>query len=62
MFKNPDSLLSKFFGLYKITIENKTELYLFVTEDMIGIDKMSVNHMFDLKGSTFKRFTHITEQ
>lgn len=58
--EQPDSLLSKIFGVYQIRVKHSEPVYFFVTENMIGEDFGSIRNMYDLKGSTFSRLTELT--
>jgi 1-phosphatidylinositol-4-phosphate 5-kinase len=58
--ENPDSLLSKFLGIYAVQIKSSEPVYFFVTENMVGNDFASIRHMYDLKGSTLDRRVELT--
>ena len=61
--ENPDCLISKILGLFKIQIEKSSNsIYFMITENMIGNDKQKVIRSFDLKGSTFSRHVKITKE
>ena len=59
---NPDSLLIKMLGVYKVQVNESDPIILFVSENMVGNDFGHIRHMYDLKGSTFKRHTELSEE
>ncbi|EPR79954.1 Phosphatidylinositol-4-phosphate 5-kinase [Spraguea lophii 42_110] len=52
---NPHSLLLKFFGLYKITMGAKKKYFIIMNN--ILPNERSINELYDLKGSHYKRIT-----
>jgi len=57
---HPNSLLSRFYGVYTIRMKNMGEVTCFITDNLIGKDFMNVVRMYDLKGSTFDRKVNLT--
>jgi len=56
---NPDSLLMKIYGIYKIQIANSEPVIFLITENMVGLDKERIKRSFDLKGSLLGRIEKI---
>ena len=56
---NPDSLLMKIYGIYKIQIANSEPVIFLITENMVGLDKERIKRSFDLKGSILGRIEKI---
>lgn len=54
MKQNPQSLLSKFFGLHKIINDKKKETYFVVMSNVFS-GPLSIHEQYDLKGSTVNR-------
>ena len=59
MQANPESLLSRYFGVYKLTINHQTPVRLFITENIIGNDFEAVKRCYDLKGSSNNRLVKL---
>ena len=62
---NPDSLLSKIFGVFEMQIKKNnsvTAMTFFITENMVRYDQHRVRRCFDLKGSLYGRETKISEE
>lgn len=57
--KNPQSLLSRFLGVYEVKVNNATPIKFLITENMVGQDFKAVKRCFDLKGSTLDRNTSV---
>ena len=58
--KNPNSVLTKYLGIYEIKINNNSSVYMFITENLFGDDLQTARNVYDLKGSTFSRKTKVT--
>jgi len=58
---NPDSLLSRFYGVYPIKLDNMDDIHCFITNNLIGKEFPNVERIYDLKGSTRGRRTKINE-
>ena len=52
---NKKSLLTKFYGIYKIKIPHLTEVTCCIMNNLVGLDFPNVTRIYDLKGSTFGR-------
>ena len=57
--KNPQSLLSRFLGVYEVKVNKSSSMKFLITENMMGQDFTAVKRCYDLKGSTFDRITDI---
>ena len=57
--ENPDSLLSRYFGVYELRINKQTPVQLFITENVIGNDFSAIKRCYDLKGSSHGRFVNL---
>ena len=62
IINNPNSLLSRYMGLYEIKINNQTPMFIFVTENMIGRDFNAIKRCYDIKGSSYMREVEISIQ
>lgn len=62
LVKYPDSILSRYLGVYEVKMHRQEPIYFFITENQIGKDFANVKRCYDLKGSTFKRMTNIPPQ
>ena len=58
---NPDSLLMKIYGIYRIQIADSEPVVFLITENMVGLDKERIKRSFDLKGSILGRIEKIPE-
>lgn len=56
--KNPNSLLSRIYGVYKIKIENMSSISVMIMENIMGVHPENVSKIYDLKGSTFQRIVN----
>lgn len=61
MMENPDSLLSKIFGVFEVTVSSNPPMFFLITENMIGDEFACINRCFDLKGSLHNRLTKLTD-
>ena len=57
MIRYPDSLISRYLGVYELRVNKQSSIYLFITENMIGNDFNAIKRCYDLKGSLFQRIT-----
>ena len=55
--KNPNSILTKYLGIYELKVNNNSSIYMFITENLFGDDFLAARNVYDLKGSTFSRRT-----
>ena len=58
--KNPNSLITKYLGIYELKVNNSSSLCFFVTENLFGDDFSQARAVYDLKGSTFQRRTKVS--
>lgn len=58
---HPDSLLSRFYGVYTFKVGNMDDIHCFITNNLIGKDFPNVERIYDLKGSTRGRLTKLPE-
>ena len=56
---NPESLLMKIYGIYRIQIADSEPVVFLITENMVGLDKERIKRSFDLKGSILGRIEKI---
>lgn len=59
---NPDSLLSRFYGVYTFKLDSMDEIHCFITNNLIGKEFPNVERIYDLKGSLQGRRTKISEE
>lgn len=60
--KHPNSLLSRFFGVYHIRIQGMGEISAVLMNNLLGKDFIDVVRMYDLKGSTLGRIVNLKGQ
>ena len=54
--RNPDSLLSRIYGVYTVKMESYGEVHMIVMGNVIRWDNVKdVTRVYDLKGSSFSR-------
>jgi len=58
--RSPNSILTKYLGIYEVKVNNNSPIYFFVTENLFGTDFLEAKNIYDLKGSTFARRTNVT--
>ena len=58
---NPNSLLCRLYGLYKLTLAQGDEFLIIVMRNVIGDFKDNAYRRYDVKGSTHGRSVNITE-
>ena len=56
--KHPESLLSRFYGIYTVKIKYMSPINVVVMDNLIGMHKDWAERKYDLKGSTFQRILH----
>ena len=61
LVRNPDSLLSRYLGVYEVTLTDQDPMFFFITENQIGRDLQNIKRCYDLKGSTFQRLVKLPE-
>lgn len=61
LVRNPDSILSRYLGVYEVKLQDQMPIFFFVTENQIGRDLENVKRCYDLKGSTFRRLTKLPD-
>ena len=59
---NPNSLLSRFYGVYTIRLQSMTEIAVVVMNNLLGKDFISIDRIFDLKGSTLGRRVELSKE
>lgn len=52
MMSNEESLLSKYYGVFTIRIENMEDINCFIMDNLLGRDFNNIIRIYDLKGST----------
>lgn len=58
LMNNPDSLITRYFGLHKMTLtssDRRQKTYYFIMMKNIFRTQKNLKYKFDLKGSTYKR-------
>jgi 1-phosphatidylinositol-4-phosphate 5-kinase len=60
--KNPDSLICRIYGMYKIDLQHGNDILIIVMKNLIGDLKENIICQYDLKGSTFNRKSHFDPQ
>ena len=61
--RNRKNLLSKLLGVYKVKLQMMEEAVTFVIMDsLIGPEFWRITQLYDLKGSSHKRFTQLTPE
>jgi 1-phosphatidylinositol-4-phosphate 5-kinase len=56
--KHPESLLSRFYGIFTVKIKYMRPINVVVMDNLIGMHKNWAERKYDLKGSTFQRILH----
>jgi hypothetical protein len=59
MTDSDDTLLSKFYGIYTISMENMQDITCFIMDNLLGEDFMNIERIYDLKGSTVGRIVKL---
>ena len=60
---NKHNLLSKLLGVYKVKLQMMEDPVTFVIMDsLIGPEYWRITQLYDLKGSSHKRFTQLTPE
>ena len=59
---HPDSLLSRFYGVYTFKCGEMDDIHCFITNNLIGKEFPNVERIYDLKGSTHGRRTKLTAE
>jgi len=59
---HPDSLLSRFYGVYTFKVGSMDDVHCFITNNLIGKDFPNVERIYDLKGSTRGRKTKLSPE
>lgn len=54
--KNPNSLLARIYGVYKIKVKFMQPISIMIMENIAGVNAIQKTAMYDLKGSKFMRF------
>lgn len=55
------TLLSRYYGVYQIKIENMNDITCFIMDNLLGHDFINIERIYDLKGSTKGRIVNLTE-
>lgn len=53
-------MISKYLGIYEVSVNNHKKIRLFVTENLFGDDFDDTRRCFDLKGSLYGRTNKTT--
>lgn len=56
------SLLSKIYGVYIVKVRNMEEITCFIMDNLLGQDFISIERIYDLKGSRKGRTVKLTEE
>ena len=59
MTDSEDTILSKFYGIYTIRIENMQDITCFIMDNLLGEDFMNIERIYDLKGSKVGRIVKL---
>jgi 1-phosphatidylinositol-4-phosphate 5-kinase len=59
---NPDTLLSKYYGVFEIKISNMEDITCFVMDNLLGKDFHNIERIYDLKGSTLGRKVELNDE
>jgi hypothetical protein len=59
---HPDSLLSRFYGVYTFKLGDMDDIHCFITNNLIGKEFPNVERIYDLKGSTRGRRTKLSAE
>jgi hypothetical protein len=59
---NKETLLSKFYGVYSIKVNNMQDLTCFIMDNLLGKDFINIERIYDLKGSTKGRIVKLKEE
>lgn len=51
--QNPNSMLTRFYGIYKIKIKYMKPISIVVMDNLMGLHPEELEATYDLKGSTF---------
>ena len=58
---NPDSLLSRYYGVFTIQLPGMESLTCFITDNLYGKDYDRITRIYDLKGSIQNRRVKLTD-
>ena len=62
IMKNPDSLLSRYYGIFTIQMPGMEELTCFITDNLYGKEYQKIKRIYDLKGSTQNRRVKLSKE
>ncbi len=51
LMSHEESLLSKFYGVFTIRLENMDDIHCFIMDNLLGRDFNNIVRIYDLKGS-----------
>ena len=58
LVNNPETLIAKVYGIYTIAInEGSSKVHIILMQNLVTCKQNHLKYIFDLKGSTFQRFT-----
>lgn len=60
--ENPNTLLSKYYGVYQIKVGNMADINCFIMDNLLGSDFINIERIYDLKGSTKGRIVELSEE
>ena len=55
-------MLSKFYGVFTIRLENMDDIHCFIMDNLLGKDFNNIVRIYDLKGSTKGRKVQLTPE
>jgi hypothetical protein len=61
IMENPNTLLSKYYGVYMIKVGHMADITCFIMDNLLGADFFNIERIYDLKGSTLGRKVDLTE-
>ncbi|CDW82893.1 1-phosphatidylinositol-4-phosphate 5-kinase [Stylonychia lemnae] len=61
ILQNPNTILSRYYGVYQIRVGNMAEINCFIMDNLLGQDFFNIERIFDLKGSTRGRIVNLSE-
>ncbi len=62
MINNQESLLSKYYGVFTIKLQNMDDIDCFIMDNLLGRDFNNIMRIYDLKGSTKGRKTQLSKK
>ena len=62
MKNSEHTLLSRYYGVYNLRVENMQDITCFIMDNLLGADFMNIERIYDLKGSTMGRRVALNDQ